>query len=63
MIRFYPAGVDPAATAGFVQCFPNISAEELKALKHLAKELLGYSDTALTEAIRYGALIEVKNDG
>ncbi|MDM7481125.1 MAG: hypothetical protein P3W96_003805, partial [Halomonas sp.] len=21
MIRFYPAGVDPAATAGFVQCF------------------------------------------
>lgn len=41
----------------------NISAEELKALKYLAKELLGYSDTALTEAIRYGALIEVKNDG
>jgi len=41
----------------------NINAEELKALRHLAKELLGYSDTALTEAIRYGALIEVKNDG
>ena len=41
----------------------NISAGELKALKHLAKELLGYSDKALTEAIKYGALIEVENHG
>ena len=41
----------------------NISSEELKALKHLAKELLGYGDKALSEAIKYGALIEVKNDG
>tara|TARA_B100000745_G_scaffold273603_1_gene202081 strand:+ start:385 stop:759 length:375 start_codon:yes stop_codon:yes gene_type:complete len=41
----------------------NISADELKALKHLAKELLGYSDKALTEAIKHGALIEVENDG
>ena len=41
----------------------NISADELKALKHLAKELLEYSDKALTEAIKYGALIEVENDG
>lgn len=41
----------------------NISAEELKALKHLAKELLGYGDKALSEAIKHGALIEVKNDG
>lgn len=41
----------------------NISAGELKALKHLAKELLGYSDKLLTEAIEYGALIEVENDG
>ncbi len=41
----------------------NISTEELKALKHLAKALLGYSDKALTEAIEYGALIEVENNG
>lgn len=41
----------------------NISNDELKALKLLAKELLGYSDKALTEAIQYGALIEVENDG
>ncbi len=41
----------------------NISTDELKALKHLAKALLGYNDKALTEAIEYGALIEVANDG
>ena len=41
----------------------NISADELKALKFLAKELLNYSDKALTEAIKHGALIEVENDG
>lgn len=41
----------------------NISADELKALKVLAKELLGYSDNALTAAIKHGVLIEVENDG
>lgn len=41
----------------------NISADELKALKLLAKELLSYRNKALTEAIKYGALIEVENDG
>ena len=41
----------------------NISIDELKALKHLAKELLNYSDKGLTEAIEYGELIEVNNDG
>jgi hypothetical protein len=41
----------------------NISADELKALKFLAKELLDYSDKALAEAIKHGALIEVENDG
>ena len=41
----------------------NISADELKALKFLAKELLNYSDKALAEAIKHGALIEVENDG
>jgi hypothetical protein len=37
----------------------NVSTDELKALKHLAKELMGYSDKALTKAIQHGALIEV----
>ncbi|QNU62914.1 type II toxin-antitoxin system RelE/ParE family toxin [Vreelandella titanicae] len=41
----------------------NISADELKALKHLAKELIGYSDKALANAIKHGVLIEVENDG
>ena len=30
----------------------NISADELKALKHLAKELLSYSDKTLSEAVK-----------
>ena len=41
----------------------NINADELKALKHLAKELLSYSDKILSEAILHGALIEVEKDG
>ncbi len=41
----------------------NVSTDELKALKRLAKELLSYSDKALIEAIKHGALIEVGNDG
>lgn len=41
----------------------NISTDELKALKHLAKELLGYSDQALAKAVKDGALIEVEVDG
>ncbi len=41
----------------------NISVDELKALKRLAKELLSYSDKALTEAIKNGALIEVEDNG
>jgi len=41
----------------------NISADELKALKCLAKELLSYSDKQLIEAMNYGALIEVEHDG
>lgn len=41
----------------------NIRSEELKALKQLAKELLGYGEKAIAEAIKHGALIEVKNDG
>ena len=40
-----------------------IKANELKALKHLAQELLAYGDKALTEATKHGELIEVKNDG
>lgn len=41
----------------------NISADELKALKHLAKKLLNYSEQALTKAIKDGVLIEVESDG
>ncbi|ADZ92703.1 hypothetical protein Marme_3487 [Marinomonas mediterranea MMB-1] len=41
----------------------NIKDDELKALKYLAAELLGYSDKALTQAVKNGALIEVENDG
>ena len=41
----------------------NVSTDELKALKRLAKELLSYSDKALIEAIKHGALIEVGNYG
>lgn len=41
----------------------NVSTDELKALKHLAKELMGYSDKALTKAIQHGALIEVEDNG
>lgn len=40
----------------------NISEDELKALKNLAKELLAYNDKELTRAIKHGALIEVEND-
>lgn len=41
----------------------NISADELKALKYLAKQLLSYSDKTLTEAVKNGALIEVEDNG
>lgn len=40
----------------------NIGNDELKALKNLAKELLGYSDSTLTILIKKKALIEVVND-
>ena len=40
----------------------NISEKELKALKLMAKELLNYSDAALSKAVKAGGLIEVKND-
>jgi hypothetical protein len=38
----------------------NISAKELKALKGMARELLGYSDAQLKKAIKAGSFIEVK---
>lgn len=40
----------------------NISADELRALKHLANELLGYSDKLLKQAMEYGELIEIERD-
>jgi len=41
----------------------NVSTDELKALKRLAKELMSYSDKALTKAIQHGALIKVEDNG
>ncbi|WP_158972428.1 type II toxin-antitoxin system RelE/ParE family toxin [Paraglaciecola sp. L3A3] len=38
----------------------NINASELKALKKLAKELLGYSDKKLLDAIKTSAIKKVK---
>lgn len=40
----------------------NISAKQLKALKLLATQLLGYTNLALTKAINAGELIEVNED-
>ncbi len=37
----------------------NVSADELKALKLLAKELLGMTKAELTQAIEHGALVEI----
>ena len=59
----YKAGSKVFFVYGFAKSVrSNISAGELKALKHLAKELLNYNDKALTEAIKHGALIEVEKD-
>ncbi|MDH3980736.1 MAG: type II toxin-antitoxin system RelE/ParE family toxin [Gammaproteobacteria bacterium] len=41
----------------------NISDRELKALRLLAKQLLGYSNPALDRAIKAGELTEVNEDG
>jgi hypothetical protein len=41
----------------------NISDKELKVLKLLAIQLLGYTHPALAKAIKAGELIEVTNDG
>ena len=41
----------------------NIGEKELKALKLLATQLLGYTNPVLLKAIEAGELIEVVNDG
>lgn len=41
----------------------SISHKELKALKLLATQLLGYTNSALVKAIEAGELIEGINDG
>ena len=41
----------------------NINVDELRALKHLAKELLSYSDKHLLEAVKNGVLLEVEHNG
>tara|TARA_R110002167_G_C12410141_1_gene627824 strand:+ start:343 stop:696 length:354 start_codon:yes stop_codon:yes gene_type:complete len=38
----------------------NINLKELKALKQLAKELLGYSNKQLKQAVKAGSFVEVK---
>jgi len=38
----------------------NINSKELKAIKRLAKELLGYSELGLNKAVLSGELIEVR---
>ncbi len=41
----------------------NISVKELKALKLLATQLLGFTNPALIKSIKAGELIEVQKDG
>jgi hypothetical protein len=41
----------------------NIESDELKALRLLARELLGYSEQGLAKAVEAGELIEVSNNG
>lgn len=53
--------------AFFIYGFPkseraNINADELKALKIYARELLAYSDKALEKALKENIVIEVNND-
>lgn len=40
----------------------NVDVKELKALKKMAKELLGYSVKQLEQAVKTGSLIEVKSN-
>jgi hypothetical protein len=40
----------------------NVSEKELQALKLLAKELLGYTATSLSKALKAGELIEIEED-
>jgi hypothetical protein len=41
----------------------NISNDELKALRLLAKVLLGYNEQDLAKAVKVGELIEINDDG
>lgn len=55
-------------TVFFMYGFPkneraNIEHDELKALRLLAKELLGYGPQQLTKAVEAGELIEVNDNG
>jgi|GEM_PF-687769 len=60
----YKSGDKAFFVYGFAKnVWASVRTDELKALKHLAKELMGYSDKALTKAIRHGALIEVEDNG
>lgn len=38
----------------------NITTKEKQALKHMSRELLGYSDKQLRQALKHGALIKIE---
>jgi hypothetical protein len=59
----YKAGDKAFFVYGFAKnARANIKADELDGLKKLAKELLGYTDRQLEQAIGNSALIEVNGD-
>lgn len=65
VILFFKAGRHTFLAYGFAKSErANVSAKELKALKKLADELLGYSAAKITAAAAAGELIElVDEDG
>jgi len=59
----FRAGRDSFFVYGFAKSErANISAKELKALKKLADELLGYSEAQIASAAKAGELIELVDD-
>ena len=62
-ILFFQAGRHTFFAYGFAKSErANVSAKELKALKKLADELLGYSVAKITAAVAAGELVELVNE-
>lgn len=60
----YKSGAKAFFVYGFAKnARAKVRMDELRALKNLAKELMSYTDKALTKASRHGALIEVEDNG